>query len=244
MLLRRLSGHVRDQNWFAVALDLGIVVLGVFIGLQVQQWAERRAQLQTEAVYVARLHDEVVALRDLRAPLVNLRASTARDLASAVDSLFGASFRPLTETECRSIAFAYFSTNPTDDLASLVELQTSVRLSSFRDERVLEALKSFLLTRTRARDANAGILQSARVLALEYPQMVRVVTPTRTLGGQVPGIFACDAEAMRASTPFLNSVDFAHTQLSLHVAANEQVSDRLRNLHAVLDESLGITHLP
>ena len=40
MLLRRVTQHVNDQNWFAVALDFVIVVAGVFIGLQVSQWNE------------------------------------------------------------------------------------------------------------------------------------------------------------------------------------------------------------
>ncbi len=35
MILRRLAEHVRAQNWFAVALDFLIVVVGVFVGLQV-----------------------------------------------------------------------------------------------------------------------------------------------------------------------------------------------------------------
>jgi len=37
MLLRRITKHVKDQNWFAVGLDSLIVVDGVFVGLQVQQ---------------------------------------------------------------------------------------------------------------------------------------------------------------------------------------------------------------
>ena len=32
MILHSLSKHVKDQNWFAVALDFLIVVVGVFIG--------------------------------------------------------------------------------------------------------------------------------------------------------------------------------------------------------------------
>lgn len=35
MILRRISEHVRAQNWFAVGLDFLIVVLGVFVATQV-----------------------------------------------------------------------------------------------------------------------------------------------------------------------------------------------------------------
>ena len=40
MILRRISEHVKAQNWFAVGVDLVIVVVGVFIGIEVQQWAD------------------------------------------------------------------------------------------------------------------------------------------------------------------------------------------------------------
>ncbi len=34
MLLRRVTEHVKTQNWFAVGLDFLIVVVGVYIGIQ------------------------------------------------------------------------------------------------------------------------------------------------------------------------------------------------------------------
>ena len=44
MLLRRLSEHVKAQNWFAVVLDFAIVVLGVGLALGAQQCVEARNQ--------------------------------------------------------------------------------------------------------------------------------------------------------------------------------------------------------
>jgi len=43
MLLRRLTQHVKDQNWFAVGLDFLIVVFGVFMGIQLGNWNDARA---------------------------------------------------------------------------------------------------------------------------------------------------------------------------------------------------------
>ncbi|MGQ8367341.1 hypothetical protein [Glaciecola sp. 1036] len=47
MIPRRVSRHVKEQNWFAVFLDLVVVVVGIFIALQVSQWhndSEQRAE--------------------------------------------------------------------------------------------------------------------------------------------------------------------------------------------------------
>jgi hypothetical protein len=43
MILRRIPEHVKAQNWFAVGIDFFIVVVGVFVGLQVSNWNDRRA---------------------------------------------------------------------------------------------------------------------------------------------------------------------------------------------------------
>ena len=44
MLLRRISEHVKDQNWTAIALDFVIVVIGVFMGIQLGSWNAARAE--------------------------------------------------------------------------------------------------------------------------------------------------------------------------------------------------------
>ena len=59
MLLRRITEHVRAQNWTAVALDFFIVVVGVFIGIQVSNWNDARAERVLEGEYLERLHADM-----------------------------------------------------------------------------------------------------------------------------------------------------------------------------------------
>jgi len=49
MRLRSLTKHIRDQNWFAVALDFFIVVVGILIAFQITNWNEARVN-EREAV--------------------------------------------------------------------------------------------------------------------------------------------------------------------------------------------------
>ena len=52
MLLRRVTQHVKDQNWFAVGLDFFIVVLGILIAFQITNWNETRQERQrTERLF-------------------------------------------------------------------------------------------------------------------------------------------------------------------------------------------------
>jgi hypothetical protein len=59
MILRRITEHVKAQNWFAVGLDFVIVVVGVFIGIQVANWNEERLQAREGAQFTARLQTDL-----------------------------------------------------------------------------------------------------------------------------------------------------------------------------------------
>lgn len=59
MLLRRVIEHVRAQNWTAVVIDFVIVVVGVFVGLQAQQWAENQADRKRESEYLLALAKDI-----------------------------------------------------------------------------------------------------------------------------------------------------------------------------------------
>lgn len=58
MILRRFMQHVREQNWFAVGLDVIVVIVGIFLGLQVQAWYEARAEREEEQLYLERLLED------------------------------------------------------------------------------------------------------------------------------------------------------------------------------------------
>ena len=59
MVIRRIREHVDTHNWFAVAVDVGIVVLGVFLGTQVSNWNANRLDRERADHFRARLIDEL-----------------------------------------------------------------------------------------------------------------------------------------------------------------------------------------
>lgn len=81
MILRRLLDRLKAHEWTAVAIELVIVVLGVFIGLQVSNWNEARKERATEAVYLANIAadirgdiaevDDIIRVSALRMAVLN-----------------------------------------------------------------------------------------------------------------------------------------------------------------------------
>ena len=48
MILRRLAEAMAEQNWFIILIEVLVVVVGIFIGLQVDDWNESRKDRQDE----------------------------------------------------------------------------------------------------------------------------------------------------------------------------------------------------
>ena len=61
MILRRIREHVTHHNWFAVAVDFIIVVLGVFVGIQASNWNQARNDRQQAREYRAMLRNDLDA---------------------------------------------------------------------------------------------------------------------------------------------------------------------------------------
>jgi hypothetical protein len=113
MILRRVIAHFRKQEWTAIALDFLIVVIGVFVGLQVNNWNGARADRELGDQYTIRLVADLE--QDLADNLV-LLAYYDQVLANVVDA-----DRLLASPDANPkdlVAAAYraseFSNNPTD----------------------------------------------------------------------------------------------------------------------------------
>lgn len=71
MIFRRFVQRFRQQQWGAIATELAIVIIGVFIGIQVSNWNQARADARLGQDYVQRL------TRDLNENLAGARAQAA-----------------------------------------------------------------------------------------------------------------------------------------------------------------------
>jgi len=59
MILRRVIQHVKMQEWTAIWIDLVIVVVGVFIGIQVSNWNAARADDIRAQTYLVQINENL-----------------------------------------------------------------------------------------------------------------------------------------------------------------------------------------
>ncbi len=60
MILRRFMQHVKEQNWFAVGLDVIVVIVGIFLGMQVTEWQAQRNNEHEAQLYLHNLKQNLL----------------------------------------------------------------------------------------------------------------------------------------------------------------------------------------
>lgn len=83
MLLRSVTKHVKNQNWFAIWIDLLIVILGVFIGMEIANWYQDQSDRVGAQKLVTRLERD---FEDRKAELIRL-SEIHYEATVALDSL-------------------------------------------------------------------------------------------------------------------------------------------------------------
>lgn len=86
MIFKRFAANLRAQNWFAIAVELGIVIVGVFIGTWVANWNQERAAQRETTALLLQLRPEMAAQK--RA-IKSTRTYFANTHAYAVTALAG-----------------------------------------------------------------------------------------------------------------------------------------------------------
>ncbi|MEL6214932.1 MAG: hypothetical protein AAFQ99_04565 [Pseudomonadota bacterium] len=60
-LLRRLATSLKHRDWASVGIELFVVAIGIFLGLQVANWNDDRLERVLERDYLVRLHEDISA---------------------------------------------------------------------------------------------------------------------------------------------------------------------------------------
>ena len=245
MILRRVIAHVRKQEWTAIAIDLVIVVLGVFIGLQVQAFAVERDRQKSERDYLTRLHGEVEQLLETRARYDRSRTKFSVDLLGAVKVLNDAEgTTPLSLEQCDAVAGSAHTTVPPAELPTVAELLSTGRLDHLSSATVRTAILTYVQDAVRARDLIVVITDSGRDLGKAHPHLItHHVGASRIRIEEVWLNPECRTAAMRADPAFRNELSENAYMYNVYTTrAVLPVSRQLAALHAVLDAEMGIAH--
>lgn len=244
MILRRLASAIRRQDGFTVVIEILIVVLGVFLGLQVNNWNAARQDRVDEALFMLRLHDDLQYAEALTARLRGTRLRRAGVLNDATDVVFGRKDDAVLDVrECGAIAFAHFFNFAAPELPSVMELLGSGRSKILSDVE----LRLALVRLQQAREALVLMvgLQTQRAIDLpsEYPDLIQADVALDPQTREVVTQFKCDLARMRQNQKFLNDLASARGRNDAFLRdAMAPWSRQFDDVHSRVDRVLGVTH--
>ncbi|TDR22345.1 hypothetical protein [Marinicella litoralis] len=246
MLLRRITQHVKDQNWFAVLIDFLIVVVGVFVGLQVQDFANERQRQKTETSYLKRLHAEVEHLSIQRANYDATREDFSKKLNSAMDILADPTSDVLISDDlCTAMVASAHTTVPPAALPTIDEMLSAGKLDQIFSESIRTDILNYTQQAKRAEHLVDAISDNNVEMARRYPEII-TLHYNKHSDTVVDGIWidpVCHAEKMRSDKAFMNDmINNSYMYQVYTLRAVVPVSESLAQLHQTLDEILQLYH--
>ena len=242
MILRRLSDALGEQNWFTVVFEVAVVVVGIFIGLQVDKWNEARKDRIEESAFIARLHGEMETSTGFLQTLGERQWNSWQSLVSALDVVFARTNRDeLSDDECSAIGRSAWLILVTIDLPSLEELASSGRATIVQDAGLRLAFARFQQLSVSTR--NLFDAASATHLSVKYPDIVQSEGYWSEQENELRIRFQCDLSAMRTDRGFLN--DLSHNADNFDGFYNKGIQrelEQLERIHELVDLFLGIKH--
>jgi len=244
MILRRLADAIREQNWLTVVLEVLIVVVGILIGLQVDDWNDRRKDRADERAFVARLHDDLL-LADSGANRVReRRLGLFAHLSTGADAIFDRAERnSLTADECRAIGDSRFFWIIISNLPSLTELVGAGRLDIIQDSELRLAIVELQL-RIEALKELIPLQTLMRVdIPVEYPDLIQASSYFDRELNEYQQRYQCDLQGMRANSAFKSAISLSIDAYDAYLRDGlipwiEQFDE----VHRLLDRRLGIDH--
>jgi hypothetical protein len=232
MILRSITKHVRDQNWFAVGIDFLIVIVGVFIGIQVANWNDARRDRQGEQEYLDRLRQELAVIlpeaHSSGAELAN-RMGRLEELRAFLAS--GQGGTAIDERHCIAAGRSHIYAATIFYPPTIKELISTGRILLIRDPAIRTAIMSFDQANANLTQLRTDIQIDRRVLARHYPTLIDSGLSSDWSGA------GCDFEAMRKDPAFRN--DFTDN-LRRYSAYAAELGTRQAETFAALAQALAV----
>jgi hypothetical protein len=141
LLRRRLTEHFKQHAWFAVAVDLLVVIVGILLALEVDAWRQHQEELRLERVGLIRLKEDLQIERaraDAAEGYAQRRIEAARLLSRLVsDPTLALNDPPGVP---RAIETASWRSFPRINAFAYNELQSSGRLALIRSDSLRRSL--------------------------------------------------------------------------------------------------------
>lgn len=242
MLLRSITKHVQNQNWFAVFIDFIIVVVGVFIGIQVANWNDGLKAKQAERTYIERMHEDIEFAQGFAETNLNRRIQGFQSSLGMIGLMKGDGSELSDEYVACDFPHTISIVIDLPFLNTINELLATGKVNLLTDgalrSAVLELQNRSELLR-RFQDQTLGSMVNITDV---FADAIRLRTLKHT-DGEIRLVRQCNLKALHANNRFINAIseniDIADAFINKRLMP---WSDQIDELHELIDQSLNLSH--
>jgi len=139
-----MAQAVREQNWFAVVLEVCIVVVGVVVGFQVTAWGQARADRATEQVYLRQLAADLAETERLVEVRDERMADRTEDGLDRLLASFDAPQRPPSDSVAEWLGNTLYIASPRPILGTAEAMVASGDFGSVADDALRAQILRYL----------------------------------------------------------------------------------------------------
>lgn len=145
MILRRIASAFKRQDWSSIAVEFVLVVIGVFVALQVNTWAQRQADKRDYYDAIDRLRGEIAANLETIETAEGEVSIELPKVRTALDALDTCSDDAETRQKVNDgLAFLEATSGFTQRASALRELTSSGRLLAVQSASIRRRLSDLL----------------------------------------------------------------------------------------------------
>lgn len=181
MILRRLAGFIRNHDWFAVTVEVLVVIVGLLLAFQLDRWWEQRGERVQEAEFVARLAADVASDTEFigqAIELATMRKGMAELLMDVAEDPSAATRDPVRFVA--AVHQAAYTFAPILSAYTFEEMRSTGNLRLLQDPEVKKTLYSYYgLSRNLAQYRASDLMTEQRyhelaagVLAYEHSRLI------------------------------------------------------------------------
>lgn len=243
MILSRIASALRRQDWVTVFIEFALVVAGVLVALQLDNWNQERQTRAEEKRLVSQLNIELEAAITTKEAWLQSSEAWWRTLASGIEVIQNTEEAELTTEQCQSMWASHLIFFGNSNLATLDEILASGRLELLGDKSLRNSLLNFAAARKQSAEMQSFVRSDfanlVDVHADAFPRYfddIPADISSRSMSHiPVNTHVECAIDKIRSNQTIKNKLisNLARTTGVLNAARNEV--DQMRSLHSHLN---------
>jgi len=244
MILRRISDALRRQDWFQVVIEVLIVIVGIFLGLQVQNWYEEQGERELEQSYLARLHADTDQLIEIADSFTNSTKRISGYMTELTQMLLdGDDGSAMTQLHCNSLDYSHIYVTRIVSLPTLNELLSSGQILLIQNEEIRKLISEFTLRTDRTLMLLSSLQADKLEISREFPELSKL---NSLMAGNQTNFEAldsiCNYPMMLQNEEFINVLIGNNSRYSAYVTQIQGQLEALHLLHDAIVNELGAQH--